>query len=128
MKERLIGVYKNGSENVELAVHESNGGHFYSVPEDGGLSRITIGMDYQRWHDVVSTLLHEAIEMQLMRVGARFNPNPDYSRDSANWMFVMNHSQHSEVCARVAIFVTKCLPALATCWRKHRRKTKKKNP
>ena len=124
MKQVIVGTYEMGHECVELVIREDMGGEYYTIPEKGHVARIKIGVDYKRWDEVVAVLLHEAMEFQADRHLARFRPTQDLSGDQHWYLFVLTHEQFSDCCAKVAEFLTVCLPELATAWKKWNKKRK----
>ncbi len=118
MKQKIIGVYPMGLAQVELVLREGNGGEFYTFPEKGKVARIKVGADQKQWRDVVGVLLHEAFEFTAMQLALRYAPAPDLSRDNGNYLFVMTHTQFSDVSARAGEFISCCLPDLARAWDK----------
>lgn len=116
MKQKIIGVYPCGGEDVQLVLREGGGGEFYVTPEKGHVARIKVGGDCD-WDDVISALLHEAFELQMHRIGCRYDPTGDYGKDHSSYLFVMTHPQYSNVCGRVAQFLTKAVPALHKAWK-----------
>lgn len=117
MKQRIIGVYDIGHEQVELVLCEGTGGEFNCIPEHGHIPRIKIGADYSKWRDVASVLYHESFEFVLQRMGCRFECDADCGGDSAGYTFILTHVQLSDACARVAMFTTAALPELAKIWK-----------
>lgn len=122
MKQVIVGTYDIGSERVELFLRQGDGGEFNAMPDRSGIAQIKIGADFPTWHDVVATLLHEALEFQMMQRGNRYSPAPDHAQDHSSYLFVMTHQQFSEVTARAGIFVAHCLPDLARAWNRWRKK------
>jgi hypothetical protein len=118
MKQKTVGVYELGWEQVELVLREDTGGEFYFIPETGknAIPRIKIGADYGYWKEVVNVVLHEAMEFALSRLGCRYNPSEDISRDHAAYLFSFCHTTYSQACAMVAEFLAACLPDLAREW------------
>ncbi len=116
MKQRLIGVFRLGHEQIEVFAREGIGGEFYTCPEDGKLPRIKVGFDLC-WKDVVSVLHHEAMEFAMMRLECRFNPGSDFARDHSSYLFVMTHPQFSEAAARTAWFLADSLPRMGQVFR-----------
>jgi hypothetical protein len=126
MKQVIVGVYYLGDEQVEIVLREDTGGEFYSLPEKGKVPRIKLGADYKDWDMVVRCLLHEVMEMVMFRNRCRYNISGDYSADHSAYMFLMNHTEFSDMCGKLAEFLVKCLPDLATAWKKWERKQDRK--
>ena len=55
MKQKVIGVFELGYENVQLVLREGIGGEFYLFPEDT-IARIKVGGDHGDWRDVANCL------------------------------------------------------------------------
>jgi hypothetical protein len=89
MKQRIVGTYYMGSEQAQLVLREGTGGEFFTCPEVGSVPRIKIGADQSRWSDVVSLLLHEVIEFQMLRNFARYSPCGFFGNDHAEYLFVI---------------------------------------
>lgn len=106
---RTIGIFTLGTRNVKLQVNEFNGGTFDCNPD---VAEITIGINKRNWVDVLNYLVHESWELAAMELGCRFTPNPDFSASSDGFIFVMTHTQMSEITARTAWFLNHAIPAL----------------
>ena len=122
MKQKVIGVYDIGYEQVQVVLMEGRGGSFYFIPEKGSLSRIKIGVDYVKFEDVMNCLLHEAFEFVLARNNGRFNPSEDMGRDHSAYIFVFNHPVFSDCCAKVAELITAAGPDIEKAWKIWRKK------
>lgn len=122
MKQKIVGVYRCGPEDVQLVLREGDGGSFFTVPEKGHICRIKVGADEGRWPMVVTTLMHEAMELTMMRAGCRYTPSPDFGEDNGSYTFVMTHTQFSEASARAAMFVAAAMPDLRKAWKKWRKR------
>lgn len=120
MKQRVIGTYVIGFEQVKLVLTDDDGGAFYLIPSDGGVPIMNVGADFESWHKVVEVLLHETAEFAMMRQGARFSPSPDHAADHGGYFFVMDHQKFSQVMAMVAEFAAAALPDLAEAWNKRK--------
>ncbi len=127
MKQKIIGIYI-GREQCQLVLREGTGGEFWVTPEKGSLPRIKVGAGEVggTWKSVVDVLLHEALELQLYRLGCRFEPSDDMGRDHATYLFVLNHCQFSDAVARTGLLLAQCLPDLAREWRRWNRPAKKR--
>jgi len=122
MKQKIIGVYPCGGEEVQLILREGTGGEFYTMPGKGCIARIKVGADAGHgWSFLVGTLMHEVMEFSMTRAGLRYGPAPDYSLDNGNYLFVMTHTQFSEASARAAMFLAAALPDLSGAWKKWKR-------
>ena len=126
MKQKIIGTFYMGHTEVELVLREGDGGEFYAAPERGKIPRIKVGADYKEWRKVVQVLLHEAMELVMEDMYLRYNCSKETAGDHASYMFMFNHSpQFTEICARVGDFLTDALPALATEWKKWKKRRTK---
>ncbi len=124
MKQKIVGVFSLGFEDIQVVLREGSGGEFYNCPGKGEIPRIKIGADCREWKDVVSVFLHEAFEFTYNRLGCRFNNSYDMGNDSAAYLFIATHIQFSDACARVADGVASALPELSTAWAKWKKETK----
>ena len=125
MKQKIIGVYYFGNEQIELVLREGTGGEFYATPEKGHIPRIKVGAD-KEWQQVVSALVHEAFEFAALRNRGRYDPCGDFSNDHSSYLFVMTHPIFSDCCARVAELLTSAVPVLAHEWNAWKKDSKKK--
>ena len=121
---KKIGQFDFGTRSVNLFWKEGTGGAFYMNHESDGQARIVLGVNERSWGAQVAVLLHEALELAMADHACRFNPAPDYSWDSANYLFVMNHPQFSEIVARVGLYVSNCLPALSQVYKAQNKRKK----
>lgn len=125
MKQIKVGTFPIGHENVELyAAPDLDGGCFYFRPDDNSPPRIKIGLDYDRWDELVSVLLHETMEFLMARLLYRYEQT-GVKGDHASYLFTFNHCQFSDLCQRQAKFISAALPELATHWNKLKAKKKK---
>lgn len=124
MKQVIVGTYEYGMGQAQLVLREGTGGEFYIVPEKGSVARIKLGADQAQWTEVLSTLLHEILEMQVALIGCRYSPAPDFGRDHASYLFLMTHPQFSEACGRAAWFLSAAVPDLSKAWAKWNRKAR----
>lgn len=115
-----VGTYDFGREYVDVyAVPSEMGGSFHSEPEDTPqYCRIKIGLDHKSWWEVVDVAFHETFEGLMYRAGHIHEPLGALSAATDNRIFVFNHAQYGELCARAAFFLSKLLPDLATVWNK----------
>lgn len=78
------------------------------------------------WWQVVSVLMHEAMELSYYRMGLRYTTTPDYASDNGGYLFVADHFKFSEATGRAAHFLTPALPDLSRAWMKWKSKRKNK--
>ena len=119
MKQVIVGTYDLGAESVVLILRPGMGGDFHTRSDPPRkMPCISVGADSGSWQKLVAWLVHEVVEVVMMRMGLRYVPDVDYARDAAGYLFVETHAQHSEVCARVGWFLADCLPDLNKAWKK----------
>lgn len=117
MRQKIVGLYGLGSESVQLALRDGTGGDFNSAPAPGRVARINIGADPKEWQEVVSSLLHEAMELAMARMKCRYLPADDCGGDALGYLFILPHTDFSDACGRVADLVAGALPDLAKSWK-----------
>ncbi len=123
MKQKIIGHYDLGGAECQLVLREGEGAEFYGRPEVGKCQRIKVGFgDGKDWSRVCAILTHETMELAMFRMGLRYGHTPDYSNDNGAYLFVMDHTQFSEVAARTGMFLAACLPDLSREWVKWKKK------
>lgn len=120
MKQKIVGSFLIGTEYCQLVLREGDGGEFYFTPEDGHIARIKIGADV-KWDSLVSTFLHEAIELILSRLKTRFERTDVSVNDMGGFLFVMHHTDLADMCGRLADFVVSALPAAEKEWKAWRK-------
>lgn len=118
MKQVIVGKYYIGPESVEIVLREGVGGEFYCTPEPGHIARIKIGGDCDWWREVVAILFHEAMELVYDRIGCRYYPASNMSRDSEAHLMVVHHREFSDACSRVADLISACIADLEKEWKK----------
>lgn len=121
MRQKIVGVYELGYEQVQLVIREGTGGEFWFLPETGKVPRMKIGADAE-WKAVVAALLHESFELAMCRKGVRWLPDPNLGNDHASYLFVLTHPQFSDACAMASEYLVASLPDLAKAWRKWKKK------
>lgn len=122
MRQKIVGFFELGNEQVQVVLREGVGGEFWLEPGDIKCPRIKIGADQACWGDLVAVLDHEALEFTLTRMRRRYFTSMDYANDHGAYTFFLTHVEFAEVAARVAHFLVKCLPQMEKEWRKWRRK------
>ena len=127
MKQIKIGTFPLGHENIDLyGLPGEKGGRSYLTPDDKSLARIKIGLQHRWWRDCLDTLLHETFEFLLLRMNHAFDLAGEVANEAGTRVFMFNHPEFSEICARQAMFVMPALPELAKVWSKIMRPTKGK--
>jgi hypothetical protein len=114
----VVGNYRLGFRNVRLVVDSGTGnGEVDLVPKEGGATEVVIGID-SPWDEALSVLLHEAYEAVLIDSQIRYKPQPSYSGESSDFIFIATHNQLSEAHERVGVFLAKALPDFTKAYRK----------
>lgn len=122
-KQPFVGTYRLGTSNVDVyGITGQMGGQFFLIPDSKSLPRIKIGFGYKHWWEVVNVVLHESFEYLAVQRGKRFGPDGACDGASDIYLFVLNHSDMTNICDEQAYFISNCLPDLATVWKKHKPK------
>lgn len=125
-----LGRYDMGIRVVDLIADSDDfGAHFNLVSRrNKGMTTIHLGMKSIHWGKIVGILTHEITELVLTEMGLRYIPSPDLSEDNGGYLFSMNHTQFSEVTARVGLFLASALPDVRKYfdWLQKKRAAKKK--
>lgn len=117
MKKVFIGVYGLGYERVRLYLRPGTGANTYFLPEDKGITIMEIGADEDKFRKIVTSILHEAQEMAMCRLGLAYYPSGSLNNSTANCSFMMNHEQFDECCARAGDLLSSALPDLSKAWK-----------
>lgn len=126
IKQKLIGTFFLAPTNVQLyAKRSDSGGEFYFSPDDKSLPRIKACVDYAQWDDCLAVLLHESFEYLMTARKLRYVDTGKMSGDSADFLFIFNHSQFSDICAAQAYFLQFAIPALRKEWERAQPKKRK---
>lgn len=127
-KQKIIGVYDCGYDQIQLVARDGTGGEFYSCPEKGHIPRIKVGMyESNQWKHVIAVLLHEAYEFTMWRENCRYQPDNRVSPLSlGDYLFVMTHEQFHACTAKVADFIDSALPDLSASFNKWHKKARAK--
>lgn len=121
MKPQVIGDYEIGYEYVQLVLRDGCGAEFYLLSDDVTIPTIVVGADDADWKQIVARLLHESFELVSDRLGCRFYPSGDLARNSAAYVFVLDHQRLADCCAKVAEFLAAALPDLQKAWKARRK-------
>ena len=121
MKQKIVGVFPCGFEDIQIVLREGTGGEFYNRPGKGEIPRMKLGAD-DTWEMLVSSFIHEAFEFMMMRLKCRYQDNYAHVLESSGYLFVMDHVTFSDVCSRVGQCATNALPALCIEYRKWNKK------
>ena len=114
---KSLGSFQLGWESVELCVREGDGGEFFLQPEEGRIPRIVVGLDYEKWTDCLSVLLHEALECIMERRDHRYRRAGRIHPGLDTFTFLFNHDQFTEICAIAAMFLAGAMPEVARAWK-----------
>ena len=119
MKQKIVGIYEAGWENIEVVLMEGLSGEFYFIPETGKnkVPRIKIGADHSTWNKVFDVLLHEIDEYVMSKMGFRFKPSQNLNNSHDDYVFIMTHTQFTEKNARVAEFISGCSYDVCKAWK-----------
>jgi hypothetical protein len=131
LKQKIVGIFEFGYEQVQLVLREGTGGEFYMIPEAGSLPRIKVGAHDTagEWGSCLATLLHEVFEFAMLRADARFSPDHRVEPKShADYLFVMDHEKFQVCCAKSAEFLVKAVPALSAAFNAWHKPPRRANP
>ena len=116
-----------GLENVDLfGISDTAGGSVVINPDDGNKTFIEVGLINKDWDFTVSILLHETLELLMIRTFAAYRNIGQLYASPSSRLFVLSHDQLDDICDKQAVFVAAALPKLAAAWKKHKKKGKKK--
>lgn len=128
MSTKSLGIYEIGWNKVEINYScIESGGSFTVLPK--GKKRvplICVGLNHNRWKDVLDVLLHEAMEFALFRSNARFDPSQNITGDHSRYLFCFNHPVFSDCCASVAELIGACQQDLFKVWKVEKKKKEKR--
>ena len=128
MKQKKIGTFAMGHENVDLyALPDERGGFCHLRPDYASLGRIHVGLGGAKWHECAEILLHESLEFLMLRMSFAHGTLGEMADDVGQRVFMFTHTQFSEMCARQATFVATALPELEKAWKKANKRGKHKN-
>lgn len=121
-----VGVYPLGYSFIRLyVVPNSANGSVEFLPEDKGLTQITVGVAMP-WGESVAVLLHEAYEKTLIDLNTRYKLKPSFSGESSDYSFFMTHNQLGEAHEQVGDFLVQAYDDFRKAWQKEQKFTKKK--
>ena len=118
MKKIFVGIHDIGYERVRLYLVPGTGAATFFLPDDKGITIMHVGADQEKFRKVIHSLLHEAQEMAMCRLGLAHYPAGALNAGTANCSFVLTHEQFDECCGRAADLLDTALPALQRAWRK----------
>lgn len=118
-----VGTYRLGATNVELfGWKQGYGGQFFCAPDDKALPRLKVSFLQQHWWEVMAIAMHESFEYLAAQRGVRYVPCGEYPQASDLYWFGFDHNAMSQMIADQGYFLAKCLPDLATAWKKYKPK------
>jgi len=121
MKEKVVGFYRIGLENVQVCMRDGDGGEFYYFPDNGSLPKIVIGADGE-FEEVLAVFIHEVMEISMCRLGLRYIGSEDMSNDHSGYLFVLNHPQFSDICNRLALAIVMIQKDIKKLWKNWHKK------
>lgn len=116
MKKVFVGTYEFGYEHIRLYLRSGTGAETDLMPKDKGITVIEIGADRKEWRQIVGSLLHEAQEIPMQRLGYSYSAVSNLNQSTANCVFMMTHEQFDECCHRAGDLLARALPDLARAW------------
>jgi hypothetical protein len=119
MKPKTIGQWWLGTDYVTLIGRDGIGGEFERRADKLTLG---VGLTKERWLDVAGVLTHEAVELAMAQMNARYKPSVDLANGSDGYVFHCDHADFSEVCARAGEYIALALPSLTTEWKRRNKK------
>jgi len=125
MKQKIVGVYEFGYDQVQIVLREGTGGEFWMIPEKGSLPRIKIGADCELWRQVIEVFFHEAFEIAMTRSQLRYRQHDAMGMGHDGYIFFFNHNQFTDLCSRVGELSANALPDLSRAWGKWNKKNNK---
>lgn len=123
-----VGVYPLGLDYVKLfAVIGSANGSVEMLPDDKGLTQITVGVGVP-WGEAIAILLHETYELTLINMNTRYKKKPSFSGESSDYVFFLSHNELGEAHDRIGEFLALALPDFEDAYKeiKKRELAKKK--
>lgn len=118
-KQKLIGTFKLSVNNVRLVAETGVGayaGAFVFQPSDGGTHKMIVGIGDRPWKDVLSSVIHEAMEMGLHTTGSGYMRTHTPRETTDTYTFVASHAAFDSCCDWTAAFLADCAPALRGAW------------
>ena len=121
MSSKRVGAWRLGPVSVSLYLRQGINAEFTTGRNEGECPRITLGADYEYWHEIVNCLLHESMEMTYTLLDVRYVSSLDYASDNGHNFFAMDHTKMSEACGWVGGYLAFALPELSKAWKQWRR-------
>ncbi|KKN03652.1 hypothetical protein LCGC14_1105560 [marine sediment metagenome] len=126
MKQVIVGVYDLGYQKIQLILREGTGADWQTLPKNGDVSQMSIGVDRGIWSQIFRSLMHESLELSIFLCHCRYYQNNDVSDGNDLYMMVMDHGQFGQVSAQAAEFICACQNDLSRAWKAWHRPPKKK--
>ena len=120
-----VGTYVFGYDTVRVYLIDGSGGNFSFLPDDKGCPTINIGVEHDRYQDLLEVVLHETQEFIMARCAHRFKDSQTMTCEHSQYLFVFNHTQFSEMQARCAEFLSVALFDIHKQWQKWKKKKEK---
>lgn len=122
MSVRKLATAQLGVVNVNLLVNSNDrGGSFACHPTPVSLPAITIGLDYDHWHEVVIVLLHEVVELAMLMAGRRFEPSTG-AMGGDRYIFQMTHAEFTDVSLMAGCYIAAVWTPLFEEWTRVKQK------
>ena len=128
---RLIATEVMGWSTINLFVDPNErGGSFYSfTPSKKTLPSITVGIGQRSWWQCFAVLEHEVLEALFVQYNVRYQHSDLIGINSADYHFLMDHQQFTEVVSQGAYYISLVYVRLQKAWKDYdtytRRKKKK---
>ena len=120
----LVGVYELGVYNIRLYATSEEGpaASFLFNPSDGGCPKLTVSCGGRRWSEVLSGLLHEAMESQLHQRGAGYLKTHSARETTCDYVFVMTHATFDQCVDFSMRLLAACETDLFKAWKKQNKR------
>lgn len=114
MKQKTVGTYSDGVNPYLVILVEGD-------DACGNRALITIGGDVSE-AELFDSLLHEIQELIYIAMGLKYKPFDQQVNFGGKIMFIFDHADYCEICARVGKFMVKAWPDLLKAWKQWRKK------
>lgn len=117
---KKLGTYQLGHEWVDVQIDPSTkDAAVFWVASQKKNTQIVIGINDSEFWEVYGSLLHEAFEAVADTQRLRYKHASSFAKCSDAFLFVMDHRQYTEVCARVGAFIESVHDDLKKAYDKH---------
>lgn len=114
----LVGTYHFSLYYVDLYLNtQLLGGSFNCRPEGSNRAIIEVG-GLGEWREVMSALVHEAMELAFLETGCRFTVDGVGIAGRDMYSFIADHPKFSEACNRTGLFLSECVVPLKKAYEK----------